>query len=389
MRLALIASLLLPDTRGGAEAYVERSARVLAERHDVLVLTGSSHTVNGVATVRIPSLPMLDRTKPALTRVVWHALDQWRPSVHAAVSRELKGFEPDVVVTHQPQGLSAAVFTAIAAQGLPHVHTAHDLNLLCARMSMTRDGEFCGGRCVGCRIQRTFRAGAIKRDLSRLIGVSRYICERHVRAGVVPRERATAVRLGANPGTSRLRSYEGGTLTLGYIGALEPHKGVRTLLEAMSLAADEPWQLLVAGEGHLRPEVERAASLDRRIEYLGHLHGDPKDAFFDRCDLIVIPSEWEEPATFVAVEAAVRGLPMAVSARGGLTEAPEARTFRSGDPEELLGAIRWYLADPRRLEDTSARLLAARPEFEWSTHVSRLEELLEDVRSEGVPPAHP
>jgi len=381
MRLALIASLLLPDTRGGAEGYVERSARSLAERHEVVVLTGSSSTVKGVPTVRLPSLPILDRTKPAVTRAVWHALDQWLPSVHVAVSRELKRFEPDVVVTHHPQGLSAAVFTAIAARRLPHVHTAHDLNLLCARMSMTRDGEFCGGRCLGCRVQRTIRGGAIKLDLSRLIGVSRYICERHVHARIVPPDRATVVRLGADSRTARLRQLDGDSVTLGFIGTLAPHKGIRTLLQAME-AAEGPWRLLVAGDGALRPEVESAAARDHRIEYLGHVDGADKDAFFDRCDLIVIPSEWEEPATFVAAEAAVRGIPAVVSARGGLPETPEARTFRSGDPEELMRAVRWFVEEPRRIEGASARLLAATPEFEWSTHIARVEAILEEVRLE-------
>jgi glycosyltransferase involved in cell wall biosynthesis len=382
MRLALIASLLLPDTRGGAEAYVERSARALAEHHDVVVLTGSTSTLDGIPTIRVPSLPILDRSKPAPTRVLWHALDQWLPSVHGAVSKELKRFRPDVVMTHHPQGLSAAVFTAIAVRRLPHVHTAHDLNLLCARTTMTRDGEFCGGRCLGCRVQRTFRSTAIKLDLSRLIGVSRYICERHVRARIVPPERATALPLGADPGTARLRKLEGDSLTVGFIGTLAPHKGIRTLLTAMRWAG-ETWRLLVAGDGPLRPEVESAVRSDSRIEYLGHVMDDEKDAFFDRCDLIVIPSEWEEPATFVAVEAAVRGIPTVVSARGGLSEAPESRAFRSGAPEELLGAVRWYLEEPVRVEEASARLLAASPEYEWATHMSRVEALVEQVRAEA------
>lgn len=382
MRLALISSMLLADTKSGAELYVENAARALAERHDVIVLTGSAATLDDVATVRLPALPILDRSRPPVVRVLWHALDQWLPSVHAAVSRELKRFQPDVVATHHPQGLSAAVFTAIAVRRLPHVHTAHDLNILCARTTMTRDGEFCGGRCLGCRVQRTFRSSAIKLDLSRLIGVSRYICERHVRAGVVPADRAIPLRLGALPGPARLRNPQGGAVTLGFIGTLAPHKGVRTLLAAIQSTA-EPWRLVVAGAGPLEEEVRSAARSDDRIEYVGHVVGAEKDAFFDRCDLVVIPSEWEEPATFVAVEAAVRGIPTVVSARGGLNEAPESRSFRSGAPEELLRAIRWYLEEPRRVEEASARLLERREEYEWSTHVRRLEAILAEVAAEG------
>ena len=65
--------------------------------------------------------------------------DQWIPSVHLAVMRQLEAFSPDVVHTHEPQGLSAAPFSAIARARLPHVHTVHDLNLLCVRVTMTKE----------------------------------------------------------------------------------------------------------------------------------------------------------------------------------------------------------------------------------------------------------
>jgi glycosyltransferase involved in cell wall biosynthesis len=383
MRLALISSLLPPDSRGGAEAYVALQATSLAERHDVVVLTGSpAAAIDGQPTVRLPRLPNLAPSAPVGGRILWHALDQWLPQVHFALARELRRIEPDVVLTHQPQGLSAAVFTAIAARRVPHVHTAHDLNLLCARMTMTRDGEFCGGRCATCRVQRAIRGTAAGLNLSRLIAVSRYICERHVRGGVVQRERAEAIRLGAVPGTARLRRVGDAPLTLGFIGSVARHKGIHTLLKAFA-RADEPWRLLVAGSGSLEEEVRQAAARDPRVTYLGHVNGGMKDAFFDQLDLVVIPSEWEEPATFVAVEAAVRGLPAVVSQRGGLPETPEARTFRAGDADELLRAVHWFLDEPARLEDASRRLLARQSEFEWSTHVSRVEALLDEVRAES------
>jgi glycosyltransferase involved in cell wall biosynthesis len=328
--------------------------------------------------VQLPRLPILDRTAPRAGRALWHALDQWLPHVHVAVARELRRIEPDVVVTHHPQGLSAAVFTAIAEVGLPHVHTAHDLNLLCARTSMTRGGEFCGGRCAGCLVQRKIRGAALRRNVARLIGVSRYICERHVRAGIVPREKAEAIRLGAEPGNPRLRRLAGDEVRLGFIGTLGAHKGILTLLDALR-RTDAPWRLSVGGSGYLEGEVVAAARRDPRITFLGHVEGEAKDAFFDELDLVVIPSEWEEPATFVAAEAAVRGIPAVVSHRGGLPETPEARPFRAGDPDELVRAIAWFTDEPERLEEASMRLLAKPAEYEWSTHVARVEALLEGV----------
>jgi len=382
MRLALVATLLPADSPGGAEAYVEAAARSLAERHDVVVLTGSqSAELEGIETVHIPRLPVLDRTAPRAGRVLWHALDQWLPQVHRALARELRRVGPELVVTHHPQGLSAAVFTAIAEVGVPHVHTAHDLNLLCARTSMTRGGEFCGGRCAGCLVQRKIRGAALRLNVARLIGVSRYICERHVRSGVVPREKVEAIRLGAEPGRKRLRRLAGHEIRLGFIGTLSAHKGILTLVEAVR-RIEEPWSLAVAGSGYLEPDVEAASRRDPRITFRGRVAGEAKEAFFDDLDLVVIPSEWEEPATFVATEAAVRGIPTVVSHRGGLPETPEARTFRAGDPDELVRAIRWFAEEPERLEEASMRLLAKPGEYEWSTHVARVEELLTGVLAE-------
>jgi glycosyltransferase involved in cell wall biosynthesis len=382
MRLAIIASLLPADTQGGAERYVANSARSLVRNHEVVVLTGSERgNVDGLPTVRLPHLPQLSPSAPYAGRIVWHALDQWLPSVHVAVSRELKRLRPDVVISHELQGLSAAAYTAIAASGAPHVHTAHDFNLLCARTTMTRHGDYCGGRCFDCRVQRTIRTRALKLNLTRLIGVSRYICERHVRAGVVPHERAIAIRLGARPGSARLRKLAGNGLVIGFIGSLARHKGILTLLEAIA-RADDSWRLVIAGDGPCRPEVEEAARNGPRICYLGHVQGAENDAFFDEVDLLVIPSEWEEPATFVAAEAAVRGLPAVVSDRGGLPETPEARTFRAGDVEELLRAVRWFVDDPERLSAASERLLERSQEYEWDRHMERVEEVLAGAHAE-------
>src|SRR5205085_12689230 len=106
MRLAIIASLLPVDTAGGAELYVEKATRSLAERYDVVLLTGSSSgTVDGVPLVRLPHLPRLAGTAPLAGKVLWHALDQWLPAVHSAVARQLRRLKPDVVLTHQLQGL--------------------------------------------------------------------------------------------------------------------------------------------------------------------------------------------------------------------------------------------------------------------------------------------
>lgn len=374
MRVALISSSLVADTGGGAEKYAEDAARSLRDDHEVFVFTGSRAEANGLEVVRLPGLPYHDAgTGSALGRAVWHARDQWSPAVHRALVRKLADVQPDVVWTHEIQGLSAAVFTAIAARGLRHVYTAHDLNLLCARTSMTRDGSFCGGGCVDCRVQREIRGRAARRRLDRLIGVSDYITARHVSAAIVDVDRAVTIRVGATPGTTRVRSLSDSP-TIGFIGALAEHKGVLTLLEA-ARAAPEDWRFVVAGAGPLASHVESEA----RVDYVGRVQGTAKERFFERLDVLVVPSEWEEPGPFVVMEAAVRGVPCVVSDRGGLPETPEARAFRSGDAPALLAALTSLVGNPQQLEEASRRLVARVDEFTWSRHMTRVAEVLQSV----------
>jgi glycosyltransferase involved in cell wall biosynthesis len=378
MRIALISNSLPPEpATGGAQDYVADLAHDLSERHEVLVISGAASALEGINCVRVPALRVLLPTESAVSKAAWHLRDQWMLGVHRAVTDHLRRFTPDVVHTHEPQGISAAVFTAVAQTRVPHVHTAHDLNLLCVRVTMTRDGRFCGGRCASCLVQRTVRGRLVARHLDRLITPSDHYRKVHVNSGIVPAQRALTIRHGARPGTTRLRSPSPDTLHLGFIGNIGPHKGVLTLLDAFR-RAPPGWRLSIAGEGVLSGLVEKAQS-DSRIAYLGYLEGARKDAFYDALDLLVIPSEWEEAATLVAVEAAVRGLPAVVSDRGGLPETPEARVFPARDVEALLRAVNWFLASPERLEDASGRLLAHQDRFLWSNHVERVERVLEDV----------
>lgn len=385
MRVAVVTSMLPPEGLGGAEIYAALVAASLAEEHDVLVVSGASFGEIGAARLaRIPALPNLHRDAPISNKLVWHARDQWRLVVHRAVSQVLADFRPDVVHTHAVQGLSAAVFTAIARRRLPHVHTAHDLSLLCARTSMTKGSEFCGGQCRACRVQRAIRGRAAGWQLTRFLAVSEYIRMRHVNAGVIPPETATVLRLGARTERGRVRTLKDGGIHVGFIGALAPHKGVKTLLQAFSVVP-ETWRLTIAGGGPLRDEVAAAAGTMPNVTFLGPVFADEKDRFFDDIDVLAIPSEWEEPAALVGVEAAARGIPSIVSNRGGIVELPEAEIFRARDVAALRDAIGRFAEQPSHLESASRRLVERRSDFEWTGHMQRLEVILAEAAATNRP----
>jgi glycosyltransferase involved in cell wall biosynthesis len=373
MRIAIVSTVLPPD-RGGAEGYTQQLATDLAARHELLVLTATAEAEVPGAELRVlPRLPRWDKSNPRAQKVLWHLRDQWRPAVRRAVARELARFQPDVVHSHILQGLSAAPLTAIRRLGLAHVHTAHDLSLLCLETTMTRSGRPCGGDCLRCAPQRRIRGGAAAASIDRFIAPSRYILDRHVAAGVTSPQDSEVIRHGVRGAPARQRSARADGLTLGFIGTLAAHKGLPTLLRAMD-AAPAGWRLLVAGSGPLEPRVREAAARSGRVEYLGYVSGEGKDRFFDATDSLVVPSECEEAAGLVLLEAGVRGIPAVVSDRGGLPEAPEAVVFAAGDPSSLLRAVD-SLAE--RLPDVSARLISRRREFLWEDHLESVERVLE------------
>ena len=135
------------------------------------------------------------------------------------------------------------------------------------------------------------------------------ICERKGFPGA-----ATLIPLGVDterfsPGSEPARPAP----VIGYVGRLEPHKGVDVLLEA--LADVDGAVLRVAGAG---PEESRlrarttALSLDDRVELVGSLTQEQLPGFYRGLDVLVVPSRptpgWLEQFGRVVVEATgVRG----------------------------------------------------------------------------------
>ncbi|MEJ7793679.1 MAG: glycosyltransferase [Gaiellaceae bacterium] len=384
MRVALISNTLPPEGKGGAEAYVADLGTALARTNDVLVLTGATRNATAPFSVaRLPGLPPLPSEATLSQKTIWHARDQWRPATYFAALHILRRFQPDVVHTNECQGLSAAVFTALERLRIPHVHMAHDLNLLCVRVSMTRDGQFCGGRCRMCQIQRAIRGGAVRRHTNRLVSVSRYIEQRHLAAGVISPERSTIVRLGVHVERRAQTIRKEGLFTIGFIGSVSRFKGILTLLEAFESIPDTDWRLIVAGSGECEVEVADAVVRDGRISYLGYVSDARKNVFYDGIDVLAVPSEWEEPAALVAIEASARAIPLVVSDRGGLNELPEACLFRSGDAIALASQLNALQKDSERRQAISTRLLERHEEFTWERHFREMFSVLQEVSDEA------
>jgi glycosyltransferase involved in cell wall biosynthesis len=128
---------------------------------------------------------------------------------------------------------------------------------------------------------------------------------------------------------------------VGYIGRLEPLKGVEVLLRANELLPDEGFTVAIAGTGPEEyVEALRAGTNRRNMRFLGFVN---PAQFFRAVDVVVVPSLWEEPAGRVIHEAYAYGVPVIASRLGGPPEmVVEGRTgylFEAGDARALADAL--------------------------------------------------
>ena len=352
----LLANTGHPDTiKGGAEAAVLDLARRLAARgHGVsLVVHHGGRDLEigeerGVRTYALPNRNLYfafdGRKRTAPARLAWHALDGTNPFMAAAFGKILDRERPDVVNTHVVVGLSQLIWRAAAKRGLPVVHYLHEYGTMCPRGSAFRDGALCPRPCLPCGV-----LGLPRKRLSRLVdtvvGVSRFTLERHLAWGFFPQARRTVIPNVFEGLRFRGRKTAEGPLRLGYFGRLIPDKGAHLLIEAAKRLPDG-WTLDIAGTGDpAYVEVLKAAA-PQRVRFLGWA---APGFFFDRVDVMVLPSLWPDPQPRVTFEAFMHGVPVIGAQAGGIPEQiDEGRTgwlFEAGSVESLAAVLAARLAD--------------------------------------------
>lgn len=375
-RVLLLSSLWPPAVVGGAELY----AAALADR-----LVGAGHVV-GVVTLGVPGPQVVAQMPPRphtveyhragsrVAQVMFHLGDVWQPGVHRRLRSAIAAFRPDVVHSHVVTGMSARALATPSRLGVGHVHTVHDHWLRCWRSTGTRqDQRPCG---PACRSLATWRALQLRRHHPHVVlGISSDVLERHEHLGRVL-ERARVLRHPVEDVPARRPRPVGSPPTFGYLGQLNPNKGVPVLLDAAERLGSAA-HVVVAGRGVLDQVV--AARTGPHVEVLGWVSGAAKADFFERIDCLVVPSVWDEPAGLVVLEAAARGIPVIASAAGGLPEyvpGPcRALLVPPGDAGALADAMGRFAARPEAFDVTGTPLLR------WDEHLDEVVRAYDDARA--------
>ena len=118
--------------------------------------------------------------------------------------------------------------------------------------------------------------------------------------------------------------YEVEDVLVFYMGQMIRAKGLEMLIEAIKRVPQQKVKLVMAGGirnsagAYTEDEVRELVGRDARIRYLGYR--TDAENLYRTADIMVMPSQWEEPCAMILFEAAAAGKPLIATATGGTPE---------------------------------------------------------------------
>jgi len=381
LRVLIVSNMFPPAVMGGAELAAHSLATWLARAgHTVRVLTSAprpgeagDETDAGGFTVERRFFPNIypiyqaDETRPS-RKLLWHARDHFNPDSEKIARDVIGRFRPDIVNTHDLQGIGYNLLREIGRQKLPCVQTLHDLGFLCINMSMFKDGEECRRRHLPCAasalVKRAYfssiRTLAFWSPSQALLERYRPHLPRHTEAACIqlpllfpPPPNAVPARAASAP------------VRLLYVGQLTEPKGIEFLLRTLDpLACGEGgFELLVVGSGTLLEPLKARYAGAAWVKFTGRIPPEQVAGFMTRGDLLMIPSLWFENSPLVAYQANQLGLPILASRIGGIPELVREGgiLLPPGDAARWQLCVREMVAKPEKLEALRAAARQAAP----------------------------
>jgi glycosyltransferase involved in cell wall biosynthesis len=270
------------------------------------------------------------------------------------------------------------------------VHTVHGWSFNDAQRPATHRAYVEAERAAARVTDRIVCVSRADRDRGLASGIGHASQYRIVRSGiepslyaVTPEARARARRaIGAVPGE----------IVVGSIANFKPQKGPLDFVDAARLARarDGRLRFVVAGDGELRPAVERAidaSGLGGCVKLLGWRDDVPE--LLAALDIFLLTSLFEGLPRAV-LQAMAASVPVVATDTGGVAEVvldgESGRLVPPGDPEAAAAAIVALAADAGLRERYAARARSQlTAEFDIRSMVRDLEELYDDVLARTRP----
>jgi len=171
--------------------------------------------------------------------------------------------------------------------------------------------------------------------------------------------------------------------TIVVVSRLVPDKGVDVLIEAIAEIRSRGFEvkLRIIGDGHIAHELRDLSikkGVSDHVDFLGIVQGDNLNARLNECEIMVVPSRWEEPFGIVALEGLAAGCVVVVTDGGGLPFAigDSGSIVPRGDVNGLAIELERLLRDPAYRKASNLGVEEHLAQFAPDTVVSAYESVL-------------
>jgi glycosyltransferase involved in cell wall biosynthesis len=420
MKIVIVTHHFPPQYNAGAEQYAYRLAKQLIQNGDQVIVvtiedielgglqpTSQRDNFEGIEVIRL-SFNLFLAPDP----IRWNFRNPHIGEWFFAFLSELK---PDIVHINSTYLVSAMIIEVADQLSLPMVMTLHDYWTICPRVTLLKsNGSLCTGpvepvECMWCLAnenkflayanQLTFGAfesmvqkviqgerieyfGDLKRNLEalqerrnyisqmlqkvhRIISPSRFLISKIKMYGWdLPHLSHMAFGLAVDRVDSPEKTdhhLSNGFFRIGYLGQIEPHKGIHTLMNAFNEVVQKHPQ----AELHIYGDLERNPIYTKRLKALsrdnsqiflkGRYVNSELGKVMNGLDVIIVPSEWYENRPTVILEAFMYGTPVIATDIGGISEmiddGQDGFLFRPGDSRQLSDILTKVVQDPSIIQN--------------------------------------
>jgi glycosyltransferase involved in cell wall biosynthesis len=169
-------------------------------------------------------------------------------------------------------------------------------------------------------------------------------------------------------------------LCVGYIGQIEPIKGVDVLIDAFRSSTGRDWQLKIYGgldkNQPFAEHLRMLAAADPRVQFMGQFDRSQIADAMSQLDVVVVPSVWFENTPVVIAEAFAARKPVIATDLPGMSELVTHNVngllFPRGDVAALAGALGRFADEPGLAERLASAIEPVRSIEEEAAALAQL-----------------
>jgi len=301
-----------------------------------------------------------------------------RPGLKSGALRRILSQPFDVVNFHNISLVGGPAILGMS-QAPINLYTLHEHWLVCPMHILWKNGtKACDGAdCISCclrshRPPQVWRhTGLIQRSLRHvdmMLAPSEFTARVHREAGISAPMRVVQLfsRFSLPPDLPPFRPLTRPRFI--FCGRMIPPKGIAELVEEFRQLPQ--YDLLVAGDGELRAQLERRAADCPNVRFLGWLSKRQLAETLTQCTALILPSLAPEAFPLMTLEAFACGTPAIVRVAGGSAESLQeyGAGFSYTNSAELKEALA-QASSPGMREKLSTGALAAYQQYSPSRYV--------------------